>query len=201
MMMCAAKKPFTLFLYDIVEKGEDGWHGDYFAAKAGYIEECRQPLWNLPFCVDRESQRVVTQTNAIFAHLGRACGMFGDDAAAGSACEQLLCELYDLRNVMTAAVYGAADLDAAAVLASGRRHLLKLEAVLELQARATGAATVVHLVNGKCTAPDFHLYELLDQFRALAEEDGQELYAGLPRLRDFRAGFAALPENQFYLQS
>ena len=39
MMMCAAKIPFTLFLYDIVEKEDDGadggggWHSDYFAAK------------------------------------------------------------------------------------------------------------------------------------------------------------------------
>ena len=59
MMLCAARTPFTLFLYDIVEKGADGWSSDYFAAKGEYIEECGQPLWNLPFCADRERRRVV----------------------------------------------------------------------------------------------------------------------------------------------
>ncbi len=41
MMLCAAKVPFTLCLYDIVENGESGWTSDYFAAKEGtcmYVE-------------------------------------------------------------------------------------------------------------------------------------------------------------------
>jgi hypothetical protein len=39
MMMCASKTPFTLFLYDIVEKGEAGWNSDYFSAKGDYMRE------------------------------------------------------------------------------------------------------------------------------------------------------------------
>ncbi len=35
MMLCAAKVPFTLCLYDIVEDSESGWTSDYFAAKKG----------------------------------------------------------------------------------------------------------------------------------------------------------------------
>lgn len=201
MMLCAAQTPFTLFLYDIAEDGAAGWTSEYFGAKKGYIEECGQPLWNLPFCADREARRVVVQTNAVFAHLGRACGMFGDDAAATSECEQLLCEIYDLRNVMTQAAYGPGDFDAPAVVAGGRRHLQKLERVLEAQAPATGVAPVVHLVSGKFSAPDFHLYEMLDQFQAAAATAQEDLYAGLPRLKAFKEGFAALSENRFYLES
>merc|ERR1711966_8120 len=198
----AARAPLTLFLYDIVEKGADGWNSDYFAAKGGYIEECGQPLWNLPFCADRERRKVVVQTNAVFAYLGRRCGMFGDDAGAASECEQLLCEIYDLRNVMTGAAYGPKDFDAAAVLAGGRSHLQKLERVLAMQAQTAGAATpAVHLVGGKFSAPDFHLYEMLDQFEAAAAAARQDLYAGLPRLKEFKEGFEGLPENRFYLES
>lgn len=201
MMMCAAKTPFTLFLYDIVEQGDAGWNSDYFSAKGDYIKEFKQPLWNLPFCVDRDNKRVLTQTNAVFAHLGRACGMFGDDEIATSECEQLLCEIYDLRNIMTGAAYGASDINVSAVLASGKNHLKKLEQWLEIQAEKTGKNEVVHLVNGKFTAPDFHLYEMLDQYQALAEEEKQDFYTDLKRIKAFKDGFEALPENQFYLKS
>ena len=201
MMMCAAKYPFTLFLYDIVEQGENGWNSDYFAAKGGYIKEFKQPLWNLPFCVDRENKRVITQTNAIFAHLGRACGMFGEDEIATSECEQLLSEIYDLRNVMTDYAYGGNDADASSVLATGKTYLNKLEQWLEIQAEKMGQNQVVHLVNGKYSGPDFYLYEMLDQFQAFAEENKQDLYTDLKRIKEFKEGFEALPENQFYLNS
>ncbi len=71
----------------------------------GYIAEYSQPLWNLPFCVNREEKQVICQTNAVFTHLGRACAMLGDDEASTSQCEQLLCEIYDLRNIMTNFAY------------------------------------------------------------------------------------------------
>jgi len=202
MMMCAAKIPFTLFLYDIVEKGEDEWHSDYFAAKGEYIEEFKQPLWNLPFCVDRENERVIVQTNAIFAHLGKACGMFGDDAITASECEQLLCEIYDLRDVMVGYVYGGDGAEASSVVANGKKHLLKLENWMEIQAeKNVNSKKGVHLVNGKFSAADFHLYAMLDQFEALAEENKLDLYTDMKRMKEFKEGFKALPENQFYLNS
>jgi len=209
MMLCAAKTPFTLFLYDLVEKGEDGWTSDYFAAKGEYIKEYKQPLWNLPFCVDRENKRVICQTNAVFSHLGKSCGMFGDHGTASSECEQLLAEIYDLRDVMMKFVYSPNPGEPAAVLANAKKLLNKFEAWLELQSdkiqNAEGdtkiEAPVVHLVNGKFSAPDFHLFEMLDQFEALAKENGEDLYANFKRIKEFKAGFAALPENQFYLNS
>lgn len=210
MMLCAAKTPFTLFLYDILESGQDGWTSDYFAAKKEYMQEYKQPLWNLPFCVDRENQKIICQTNAIFAHLGRACGMMGDDEVSASECEQLLCEIYDLRDGMIRFVYGPDPCEPAELLDSAGKYLTKLEAWLELQAEKEVSVDhqdkkvkkdVVHLVNGKFSAPDFHLYEMLDQYEALAKEHGQDLYQGFERLRAFKEGFAALPENEFYLNS
>jgi len=209
MMMCAAKTPFTLFLYDILEEGDAGWTSEYFGGKVDYIKDFKQPLWNLPFCVDRKSERVVVQTNAVFAHLGRSCGMYGDDEAATSEIEQLLCEIYDLRNVMTGYAYGGGD--PSSVLANAKKHLAKLEQWLEIQAEKFQSkeshadkkvkTAVVHLVNGKFSAPDFHLFEMLDQFESFAEANGEELYKDMDRIKSFKEGFATLPENQFYLNS
>jgi hypothetical protein len=98
---------------------------------------------------------------------------------------------------MTDYCYGSST-DVAAVLAGGKKHLSKLEAWLEIQAEkmTEGDADkktkfqVVHLVNGKFSAPDFHLYEMLDQFEALAGE--HDLYADFKRIKEFKEGFAAL---------
>jgi len=42
---------------------------------------------------------------------------------------------------------------------------------------------------------------MLDQFQALAATAQVDLYAGFPRLKAFKEGFEALPENRFYLES
>jgi len=205
MMLCAAKVPFTLFLYDIVENDENGWNSDYFAAKKDYIKDYDSPLWNLPFCVDRENKNVVCQTNAVFSHLGRACGMLGDDAKTTSQCEQLLCEIYDLRNIMVQYAYGSSEVDPKGVLQNAMKHLQKLESWLELQAKSMSKTNdedesakrakvnAVHLVGGKFSAPDFHLYEMLDQFNAFAKfYELDDFMTDLMRLREFYEGFAAL---------
>lgn len=193
MMLCAAKVPFTIFLYDCVEKDGGGWNSDYFASKEACIEENGQPLWNLPYCVDRENKRVICQTNAIFAYLGRACGMFGTNAIETSECEQLLCELYDLRDAMTDFCYGE-NSDVTVPLNTAKTILKKLESWLGLQAKKQigSSSKVVHLVGESYTAPDFHLYELLDQFEALASSTNDDIYSGFPRLKEFKEGFATL---------
>jgi len=203
MMLCAAKEPFTLYLYDLVEKGEDGWSSDYFAAKGGYIKEFKQPLWNLPFCVDNENNRVICQTNAVFSHLGKVCGMFGDDENSASECEQLLAEIYDLRDVMITFVYKPNPENPADVLKNASTYFQKFESWLEIQGEKSKDedASVVHLVNGKFSAPDFHLFEMVDQFEALAKQESVDLYEKFPKLKEFKEGFASLPENKFYLDS
>eukprot|EP00978_Attheya_sp_CCMP212_P015608 scaffold40209_cov60-Attheya_sp.AAC.1 len=214
MMLCAAQQPFTLFLYDILENG-DGWTSPYFSAKSTYIKDYKAPLWNLPFCADRTEGRVICQTNAVFAHVARACGFMGDDDTTMSQCEEFLSELYDLRNIMTTFAYGGpvGDEDeklAKNSLAEATKHFKKLEAWLEIQATSlrdrenakVQKVDVVHLVNGKMSAPDFHLWEMLDQYQGFCDfYKLDNLFEELPRLKAFKDGFAALPENQFYLKS
>ena len=46
------------------------------------------------------------QTNACFSYLGRKLDLWGQTPQEHSYCEQLLCEVYDLRNKMTGFAYG-----------------------------------------------------------------------------------------------
>ena len=201
MMLCAAKVPFTLFLYDILEKDDGGWTSDYFVGKTEYIQKYDAPLWNLPFCIDREKEEVICQTNAMFAYLGRVCGMFGSDDKTTSQCEQLICEIYDLRNVMIKYAYGPPGTEPDKVLSEAKRHFSKLEGWLDIEAKKVTATShdkkakpqIVHLVDGKFSAPDFHLFEMIDQFDAFTKfyELG-DLLTDYPRLKDFYDGFASL---------
>lgn len=223
MMLCAARVPFTYFLFDLVEVGESGspdsWTSDYFAAKHRFAEMERQPFFNIPFCADRTKNRMLYQSNAISMHLGKACGMLDkNDEKTCSECEQLLGEIYDLRNVMVGYVYGLRPREnASQAIASARTHLWKLEGWLEYQptshlvgvaakggGRGPGRPAALHLLNGRFTPPDFHLWEILDQFEALAREflgSTDFLYQDLPRIRAFKEGFGALPKNRPYLNS
>lgn len=221
MMLCAAKIPFTYFLFDLIEVGEtgspDSWTSDYFAAKHRFADREGQPLFNIPFCADRTRDRFLYQSNAIYMHLGKACGMLNkNDDKTCSECEQLLGEIYDLRNVMTGYVYGLRRDDATQAINSARSHLWKLEGWLEHQPtshlvggrvkgeRGPAVPAALHLLNGRFTPPDFHLWELLDQFEALTWEVSGSvdfLYRDLPRIRAFKEGFGALPENRAYLNS
>lgn len=208
MMMCAAKVPFTLFLYDLAEDDEKklGWKSDYFQAKREYIKKYDAPLWNLPFCVDRDNEKVICQTNAVFASLGRVCGMYGGNENTTSQCEQLLCEIFDLRNIMVGYCYGGTQ-SPKDTLQNARGHFKKLEAWLEIEAKRTNTdgskeIDVVHLVDGKFNAPDFHLYEMLDQFKDFAEYYKLgDFLNDFRRLKAFKEGFSSLDENQFYLES
>jgi len=211
MMMCAAKVPLTLFLYDVVEDDGNKWKSDYFQAKGDYIKDYHSPLWNLPFCVDRENKRVICQTNAIFASLGQVCGMYGTDENTRSQCEQLLCEIYDLRNIMFEYCYYGKKDDGAPkeALEKAKVHFKKLEAWLEVEATRTivndsteKEKDVVHLVDGKFSAPDFHLYEMLDQFEGFVKYYMLENFLDdFKRLKAFKQGFSMLDENKDYLNS
>ena len=71
---------------------------------------------------------LVTQSNACLSYLGRRLDLFGRNTAEHTKCDELLCELMDLRNRMVAFAYPAstppanAPVDAAALLevAAGR---------------------------------------------------------------------------------
>ena len=81
--------------------------GDYLGAK-WFLEDKPKlkdmnPMINLPYIIDGDM--VITQTNACMSHLGRKLGLWGTSTVEISQCEQLLCEIYDLRSDMTRMAY------------------------------------------------------------------------------------------------
>jgi hypothetical protein len=130
-------------------------------------------LVNLPCVVDGEV--VVSQTKTYLAYLGRQLGS-GEHTEGVYACEQLLCELMDLRNSMTDFAYGAtlpitADNTPVASVQGKNGVLQKLELWLERMVGKSPEAKNfgIFLVGDSATAPDFHLHELLMQYTALAK--------------------------------
>ena len=125
--------------------------------------------------------------------------MMGKDKAEQSKCEQLLGEIYDLRDVMTDFTYtsdGSTD-KAKAAMKQASKHFNKLEMWLKFAAEDQGIAAASYLVGGGLSAPDFHLYEMLDQWCALCDQyeivdylhTSSEKY---PLLRAFKSSFEKL---------
>ena len=91
---------------------------------------------------------------------------------------------------------------AKSTLEEATKHFKKLEAWLEIQAlklrdrenAKMQKVDIVHLVDGKMSAPDFHLWEMLDQAQGFSNFYGLDnVFEDLPRLKAFKDGFAALP--------
>jgi len=197
MMLCAAKQDHVVYMYDLLEDGGTGggWTSGYFADKARikttYAAD-GATLLNLPYIIDQDEKLVLSQTNACLEYLGDSLGMMGRNAVERAHCAQLLCEIYDWRCVMTQWAYnGAAASDAAATVARAGPHLAKLEQCLAHK----GSGTAKHcLVGDSLSAPDFHLFEIVDQFEALCRAKGlPALLEKFPHLQAFQTGFAQLP--------
>lgn len=200
MMLCAAKVNFDAFQYDLLEQGDDGWSSEYFTEKPTLRERYHQPLMNLPYIVDRKERAVVCQTNACFSYLAREIGMWGESSLDISKCEELLCEIYDIRNIMTGFAYGTpvAERETAGrdAVKKAKGSFKKIETIL------SSSSDPHYLVGGKATAPDFHLFEMLDQYEDLCKDvSAGDLYERFPCLKAFKINFESLSENQLYLKS
>eukprot|EP00541_Cyclophora_tenuis_P017333 CAMPEP_0116578748 /NCGR_PEP_ID=MMETSP0397-20121206/21879_1 /TAXON_ID=216820 /ORGANISM="Cyclophora tenuis, Strain ECT3854" /LENGTH=325 /DNA_ID=CAMNT_0004108173 /DNA_START=2776 /DNA_END=3754 /DNA_ORIENTATION=+ len=220
MLSAAASRqrvPHWVALYDVKEEtsnedqnGHDWWKQSYITDKA--ILKQHNPLMNAPFLIDVENQAVIAQSNAIFTYLGRALGMMGSNPMEESTCEQLLCEIMDLRDVVVKYAYnGGKDsktaLEAAQKTLKGvKRYLYKLE--LHMEKVATSSS---HLVGTKVSAPDFHLWEMLYQLNGVEQhfflpKDGADsttskLWEGVPRLQQYFKEFENLPDNKHFFST
>lgn len=203
MMLSAAQVDHWVLLYDAIEEGESGWSRASYLADKQWLKDEFNPLMNLPFLVDVENDRVICQTNAIFLFLGRELNFMGSSKQEQSNCEELLCELMDLRDAMVDFAYGTDGSKEKAIICynSATRHLHKLE--LHLEREYQGSKTdVCHLVGFKFTAPDFQCFELLDQYRGLCTVyDLPLIFRDMPHVSQFFNSFQKLPENAAYLSS
>jgi glutathione S-transferase len=145
---------------------------------------------NLPYVLDGD--HVIAQTNACFSHLGRVLGLYGSTYAETVAVEQCLCQVMDLRNDAVGKFYGGSDDNFAGHLKSIAGHYEKFELFLVQQGKG-------FLATDTPTAPDFHVFEMLDQHEALAKfTKSDSPLAAFPLLTKYYEAFKALPTLQAY---
>jgi len=202
MMLSAAKVDHIVLLHDIVENNENGsWNSTYFKSKKDIVENYSS-FMNLPYLIDRKEKIFLCQTNAIFSYLGRELGMLGTSKAERAKCEEMLCEIYDLRNQVIKFSYESdgGDNAAGALFGSSLKHLKKFETFIMHQSDSTDKSSI-HLMSDTFTAPEFHLFEMIDQLYCLSNEYKlEDPLKNFPSLRAFQTGFTNLSENSFYLK-
>jgi glutathione S-transferase len=192
MMLCAAKLNFNVYLYDVLEDGEHSWKASYYADKATNLVPNYTPFMNLPCLVDEQEKVVVTQTNACMHYIGNVCGMMGQNPLEQSVCVQFLSEIYDLRTAMTDFAYGKPDSAAESAISSGKTHFAKFEQHFK------NKEMKCFTVGNSMTAPDFHLFEMIDQFDLLCKTTGStDLLAEYPNVRSFYTEFSQLEYVRF----
>lgn len=193
--------PFKNVSYDLqsTESGYDGscWFGIKPELKA------KNPLVNLPHLVDGDV--IVSQSTACLVYLGKKLNLYGASASEEVMCLQTICEVFDLRNKMTGLCYsGLADPKEAgakliAEVSGANSSLAKLQLVLETNKAGKGT----FLVGSNATPADFHLFEMCDQYTALATWVGQPqwLETTFPGIKAFHEKFKSLPANSAYFAS
>ncbi|CAK9010726.1 Tryptophan--tRNA ligase [Durusdinium trenchii] len=163
------------------------------------------PLANLPYLVDGET--CICQTNAILSYLGDKFGLNGTTEAQKIRTQELLAEIYDVRNGMIDMVYpfknvcrNKEEFDAKAAQVAGSPPFAKFEAILSFKGNASGGKWFV-LADGPGVA-DFHIWEMLDQHKMLAERIGApDIFEKFPKCKAFYEAFKALPTLQKYFAS
>ena len=177
---------------------------DWFKERKPAILEMN-PLANLPYLIDGE--KCICQTNAILHYLGDKFSLNGSTEAQKLRTEELLCEIYDVRNVMIKLVYGhhqvcrsQEEFDTKAQSICGSPPFGKFEAILSFKDNASGGKWFV-LADGPGVA-DFHIWEMLDQHKMLAERIGAPAVLDqFPKCKAFYDAFRALPTLQKYFAS
>lgn len=171
---------------------------DWFGEDKPKILE-KNLLANLPYLVCGND--CICQTNAILSYLGARLRM-GGLGKGRRVNEELLCEVYDVRNGMIDLVYPFK-----AVCRDDKEH--KEKAVKVLEGDAFKKFETILEKNGldyfcgksPCTS-DFHIWEMLDQHKIMAEKYGvKTFFDPIPKCKAFYDRFKALPTLQKYFES
>ena len=164
------------------------------------------PLMNLPYVRVGESGRVVTQSNACYLYLGRQLNLLGKSDDELTDCEQLLCEVMDVRNNVVGYSYGRTDISAEKWIAStiapnGSIDKLKCWMDIKYPAGLTDDSKPSFFVGETATAPDFHIWEMLDQITNIAKFNSLPDPFANSSLGHFHKSFRNLTENKRYFDS
>lgn len=146
---------------------------------------------NLPYVIDDDM--VVTQSNACMMYLGRKFGLCGANEKELAACEQILCEVMDIRNKTTGMAYGTGDIEGHLVGVPG--SFKKIEAFITQRGTKFSAADTI-------TVGDFHLFEMYEQNQLMAAKVGQAGFlADCPKIKEIYDAIKAEPKLAGYFAS
>lgn len=157
-------------------------------------------LANLPYI--ECGNDTICQTNACLSYLGNRLRMNGLGYKARSLNDQLLCEIYDVRNQVIDLAYPFKT-----VCRDDKEHAEKSKKQLDggpfKKFEASLAKTDTDYFCGKMPSVcDFHIWEMLDQHRMLAEKHGSgDIFKDIPKCKAFYDRFRALPTLQKYFDS
>lgn len=174
----------------------------WFGVKPEYKQ--KNNLINLPYLIDNSNGKVIAQTNACLSYLGRKLNMFGKNEDETILCEELLCEIYDLKNEVSSLAYGKFKGDAAdwfRPLTGSNSVLAKLNSQLSLKYEKEEDS--LFFVGDSATAPDFFIWEVVDQVKDIIKFYGltDAIESKFQFVNNFHRNFASLNENKLYLES
>lgn len=174
--------------------GDEWFNGD----KPKVLE--KNPLANLPYVTCGND--TVCQTNACLSYLGARLRLNGNGNKTRRSNEELLCEIYDVRNAMIDLVYPFK-----AVCRDETEHKEKAKKALEgnpfkkFESILEKSGTDYFCGKTPLTS-DFHIWEMLDQHKLLAEKNGvADFFGPIPKCKAFYDRFRAIPSLQKYFES
>lgn len=177
------------------KEGADKWFKE---DKPKILE--KNVLANLPYI--ESGKDCVCQTNACLNYLGSRLRMNGASYTSRMLNDQLLCEIYDVRNNIIELVYPFKT-----VCRTEDEHKEKVAKLLEgapfkkFEALLEKTGTEYFCGKVPCTS-DFHIWEMLDQYKLLAEKHSKgDIFESIPKCKAFYDKFRALPSLQKYFES
>jgi len=192
-MMCEfAGAPYESVEYLVTGTPGNWDRSSWFSVKPGFL--AKNPLANLPYVQDGDV--VVTQSNACLTYLGRKFGLAGKDDKELTKMEQILAEVFDLRNEFLIVAYktGGIEKDLVDHLGTAVKSLTKLEEWFKFN-------NTLFSVSDKPLAADFHLWEMLDQHELLSQHLKRGSLVGkFERLKRFYDTFRGLPQLKKYFE-
>eukprot|EP01061_Rhynchopus_euleeides_P025228 TRINITY_DN4071_c0_g1_i1.p1 TRINITY_DN4071_c0_g1~~TRINITY_DN4071_c0_g1_i1.p1 ORF type:complete len:239 (+),score=91.14 TRINITY_DN4071_c0_g1_i1:103-819(+) len=164
----------------------------------------KNPLVGLPYVVDGDV--VVSQSNACLLYLGRKFNLAGSTPAEVLLCEQVLAEVFDLRNAAVGVTYPSdfspEGCDRQLFLDNLRRHFASAAAIFDkLEAHMAFVGKRFSCADTPL-ACDFPLWEMLDQHERMRGVNGEASpLATRPCLARMYKDFRELPQLQKYFDS